>query len=239
MIFASFNQEIEPLSDFLGHAKKWIDLFMKQGAGFPIKVQGEHKFSFKGNWKIQLENTTDGYHFPVVHKSFLSSVDEETSEMLSFMTDDQSITRSLGNGHSVMVMVPEHVDLDVDDGSEQLQERFAHVTEELSKTMPPEQVRRIVRSLRRRLQPEPVPQRGDVDVVLPRAAPGVGDETQIRHVALGMDGGPEIANRERCASTNTSRARSASAAPTTPKPGSACRAARTPVAMRRSWSTAA
>ncbi|MFX7620849.1 aromatic ring-hydroxylating dioxygenase subunit alpha, partial [Acinetobacter baumannii] len=49
MIFASFNQEIEPLSDFLGHAKKWIDLFMKQGAGFPVKVQGEHKFSFKGN----------------------------------------------------------------------------------------------------------------------------------------------------------------------------------------------
>jgi hypothetical protein len=36
-----------------------------------------------------------------------------------------------------MVMVPEHVDLDHDDGTEQLQERFAHVTEELSKTCRP------------------------------------------------------------------------------------------------------
>ena len=198
MIFASYNHDIEPLEDFLGNARHWIDLFMKQGAGFPIKTQGEHKFSFKGNWKIQLENTTDGYHFPVVHKTFLQSVDAETSEMLSFMTDEESITRSLGNGHSVMVMVPEHVDLDVDDGSEQLQERFAHVTEALSKDYPPEQVRRIVRSLHGagfnlNLFPNVAMSMSFFRVLRPVAV----DETEIRHVALGMDGGPEIANRER------------------------------------------
>ncbi|MBX4145128.1 aromatic ring-hydroxylating dioxygenase subunit alpha, partial [Ralstonia pickettii] len=66
LVFASFNDTIEPLEDFLGGAKPWIDLFMKQGAGYPIKANGEHKFKFKGNWKIQLENTTDLYHFPVV-----------------------------------------------------------------------------------------------------------------------------------------------------------------------------
>lgn len=198
MIFASYNHEIEPLEDFLGNARHWIDLFMKQGAGFPVKTQGEHKFSFKGNWKIQLENTTDGYHFPVVHKTFLQSVDAETSEMLSFMTDEESITRSLGNGHSVMVMVPEHVDLDVDDGSEPLQERFAHVTEALSKDYPPEQVRRIVRSLHGagfnlNLFPNVAMSMSFFRVLRPVAV----DETEIRHVALGMDGGPEIANRER------------------------------------------
>jgi anthranilate 1,2-dioxygenase (deaminating, decarboxylating) large subunit len=198
MIFASYNEEIEPLEDFLGNARHWIDLFMKQGAGFPIKTQGEHKFSFKGNWKIQLENTTDGYHFPVVHKTFLQSVDAETSEMLSFMTDEESITRSLGNGHSVMVMVPEHVDLDVDDGTEQLQERFSHVIEALSKDYPPEQVRRIVRSLHGagfnlNLFPNVAMSMSFFRVLRPVAV----DETEIRHVALGMDGGPEIANRER------------------------------------------
>ncbi|WP_137171826.1 Rieske 2Fe-2S domain-containing protein [Massilia sp. HP4] len=198
MIFASYNQDIEPLEDFLGNARHWIDLFMKQGAGFPVKTQGEHKFSFKGNWKIQLENTTDGYHFPVVHKTFLQSVDAETSEMLSFMTDEESITRSLGNGHSVMVMVPEHVDLDVDDGSEQLQERFAHVIEALSKDYPPEQVRRIVRSLHGagfnlNLFPNVAMSMSFFRVLRPVSV----DETEIRHIALGMDGGPEIANRER------------------------------------------
>jgi len=50
LIFASFNRDIEPLDEFLGGAKPWIDLFMKQGAGYPIKANGEHKFKFKGNW---------------------------------------------------------------------------------------------------------------------------------------------------------------------------------------------
>jgi phenylpropionate dioxygenase-like ring-hydroxylating dioxygenase large terminal subunit len=198
MVFASFNQDVQPLEEFLGGARHWMDLFMKQGAGYPVKTQGEHKFKFSGNWKIQLENTTDGYHFPVVHKTFMQSVDSETSEMLSFMTDEESITRSLGNGHSVMVMVPEHVDLDVDDGSEQLQARFSHITDELSKDMPREQVRRIVRSLHGagfnlNLFPNVAMSMSFFRVLRPVSV----TETEIRHVALGMDGGPEIANRER------------------------------------------
>ncbi|RAR50689.1 phenylpropionate dioxygenase-like ring-hydroxylating dioxygenase large terminal subunit [Paraburkholderia unamae] len=198
MIFASFNQDIGSLDDFLGNARPWIDLFMKQGAGYPIKTQGEHKFRFKGNWKIQLENTTDGYHFPVVHKSFLESVDNETSEMLSFMTDEASVTRALGNGHSVMVMVPEHVDLEADDGTEVLQARFNHVIEALSAEMPMQKVRRIVRSLHGagfnlNLFPNVSMSMSFFRVLHPVSV----SETQIRHVALGMDGGPEIANLER------------------------------------------
>ena len=87
MIFATFKDDIEPLVDFLGPAKKWIDLFMKQGAGYPVKVAGEHRFRFPGNWKIQLENTTDAYHFPLVHKSFLSSVDKQTEELFDFVEE--------------------------------------------------------------------------------------------------------------------------------------------------------
>ena len=85
LIFATFKQDMEPLEDFLGGAKKWIDLFMKQGAGFPVVTQGEHRFRFPGNWKIQLENTTDAYHFPLVHKSFLSAADRETEDSWDIM----------------------------------------------------------------------------------------------------------------------------------------------------------
>jgi hypothetical protein len=134
----------------------------------------------------------------VVHKSFLQSVDKETSEMLSFMTDEASVTRALGNGHSVMVMVPEHVDLDVDDGSEVLQQRFSHIVDALSAEMTPEQVRRIVRSLHGagfnlNLFPNVSMSMAFFRVLHPVSV----DETQIRHIALGMDGGPEIANQER------------------------------------------
>jgi phenylpropionate dioxygenase-like ring-hydroxylating dioxygenase large terminal subunit len=81
MIFATFRDDIEPLVDHLGPARKWMDLFMKQGAGFGVKVLGEHRFRFPGNWKIQLENTTDAYHFPIVHKTFLDSLDAETENI--------------------------------------------------------------------------------------------------------------------------------------------------------------
>ena len=39
---------------------------------FGVAVAGEHRFRYRGNWKIQLENTTDAYHFPIVHKSFIT-----------------------------------------------------------------------------------------------------------------------------------------------------------------------
>ncbi|TPQ21094.1 aromatic ring-hydroxylating oxygenase subunit alpha [Streptomyces sporangiiformans] len=198
MVFASFDHDIEPLEDFLGGARLWIDRFMKQGAGYPIKVQGEHKFRFQGNWKIQLENTTDWYHFPIVHRSWMSSVDAETASMLSIMTDETAVTHALGNGHSVSVSVAEHADLDVDDGTEKLQDRFGHIVEELSKDMPPEKVRRIVRSLHGagfnlNLFPNIAMSMSFFRVLRPISVA----ETEIRHVALGLDGGPEIVNRER------------------------------------------
>ncbi|MFE4969910.1 Rieske 2Fe-2S domain-containing protein [Streptomyces sp. NPDC056660] len=198
MVFASFNEDIEPLEDFLGGARLWIDRFMKQGAGYPIKVQGEHRFRFNGNWKIQLENTTDWYHFPIVHRSWMSSVDAETASMLSIMTDETAVTHALGNGHSVSISVAEHADLDADDGTEKLQDRFSHIVEELSKDLPPEKVRRIVRSLHGagfnlNLFPNVAMSMAFFRVLRPISV----TETEIRHVALGLDGGPEIVNRER------------------------------------------
>lgn len=161
-------------------------------------MQGEHRFRFNGNWKIQLENTTDWYHFPIVHRSWMSSVDAETASMLSIMTDETAVTHALGNGHSVSVSVAEHVDLDVDDGTEKLQDRFSHIVEELSKDLPPERVRRIVRSLHGagfnlNLFPNVAMSMAFFRVLRPLSVA----ETEIRHVALGLEGGPEIVNRER------------------------------------------
>lgn len=200
MIFASFNPDVEPLDDFLGDAKVWMDLFMKQGAGFPVKTQGEHCFRFRGNWKIQLENTTDGYHFPIVHRSWMSSVDAETADMMSFMTDPAAVTHDLGHGHSVAQMVPEHSDLDVDDGTEPLQARFASLVEELSKTFDAAQVRKLVRAMHGtgfnlNLFPNVSMSIAFFRVLRPIAV----DETEIEHIALGPDGPPELdlVNRER------------------------------------------
>ncbi|MEV8225654.1 aromatic ring-hydroxylating dioxygenase subunit alpha [Streptomyces sp. NPDC079167] len=202
MVFATFDEGIEPLADFLGDVKLWIDRFMKQGGGYPVKVLGTHQFKFHGNWKIQLENTTDGYHFPIVHRSWMASVDAETADMMSFMTDPAAITHGLGNGHSVMQMVPEHSDLDIDDGTETLQARFTTLVTELkSAGLDDAAVRKLVRAMHGtgfnlNLFPNVSMSNSFLRILRPISV----NETLIEHVALGPDGPAEIVdpvNRER------------------------------------------
>lgn len=197
MIFATFRYDIEPLVDFLGAAKKWIDLFMKQGGGFGVKTLGEHRFRFRGNWKIQLENTTDAYHFPVVHRTFLKSLDEETEELFDVLGQGGWV-EELGNGHSVMVMIPDLVDLEAD-LDRPIPQRFAALAAELrAEGRPEEQVRRIVRAVggsgfNLNLFPNVACSMAFFRVLRPISV----EETEIRHLAIGMDGGPEAANRMR------------------------------------------
>jgi phenylpropionate dioxygenase-like ring-hydroxylating dioxygenase large terminal subunit len=198
MIFASFKHDIEPLLDFLGPAKKWMDLFMKQGAGYPLKVLGEHRFRFPGNWKIQLENTTDAYHFPLVHKSFLSSVDEQTEKMLDFV-EGPGYVEDLGNGHSVMVMIPELIDLEEELMERDIPERFAELAQALRDEGHEElQVRRIVRAVggsgfNLNLFPNVACSMAFFRILQPIAVA----ETEIHHAVITMDGGPNIANQYR------------------------------------------
>lgn len=202
MIFATFNDDAEPLEEFLGDVRLWIDRFTKQGGGYPVKVLGTHQFKFKGNWKIQLENTTDGYHFPIVHRSWMASVDQETADMMSFMTDPDCVTHDLGNGHSVMQMVPEHSDLDIDDGTEKLQDRFDGLIAELKAAGADDaQVRKLVRSMHGtgfnlNLFPNVSMSISFFRVLRPISV----NETWIEHVALGADGPEAIVdpvNRDR------------------------------------------
>lgn len=197
MVFATFNQDIEPLADFLGPARKWIDLFMKQGAGYGVKTLGQHRFRFPGNWKIQLENTTDAYHFPIVHKTFLDSLDDETENVFDVLGQGGWV-EDLGNGHSVMVMIPDLIDLE-DNLDVPIPDRFAALAEELrTEGHDDATVRRVVRA---------VGGSGFNLNLFPNIAcsmaffrllrPVTPDETEITHIAIGMDGGPAAGNRMR------------------------------------------
>lgn len=197
MIFATFREDLEPLEDYLGPAKKWMDLFMKQGGGYPVKVAGEHRFRFPGNWKIQLENTTDAYHFPLVHKSFVTSLDDEAKKVFDFVEGD-GFVEDLGNGHSVMVMIPELVDLEADLDAP-IPERFEELAQALRDEGHEEQkVRKIVRAVggsgfNLNLFPNIACSMAFFRVLQPISV----TETEIHHAVITMDGGPEAANQER------------------------------------------
>jgi hypothetical protein len=128
----------------------------------------------------------------------MKSIDDETAAAItSFMTSDDAFCRALGNGHSLAVLVPELVDLDRDDDAP-LPERFNDLATKLAERHSPEEVRRIVRSLmgvgfNLNLFPNLALSMAFFRVLRPLSA----EETEIRHVALAMDGGPDEANRVR------------------------------------------
>ncbi|BFM49849.1 aromatic ring-hydroxylating dioxygenase subunit alpha [Marinomonas sp. THO17] len=197
LVFATFKDDIEPLEEFLGKAKKWIDLFVKQGGGYPLKVLGEHRFNFPGNWKIQLENTTDAYHFPIVHKSFVSSLDDATADIFDFL-DGEGFVEDLGNGHSVMVMIPELIDLEAD-LDQPIPERFEALAQALrDEGQTEEQIKRLVRAshgtgFNLNLFPNVSCSMAFFRVLRPVSV----GETEIQHVALGGEGAPAVFNQKR------------------------------------------
>ena len=197
LVFATFNNEIEPLEEYLGGAKKWLDLFVKQAGGFPVQVLGEHRFSFPGNWKIQLENTTDAYHFPIVHKSFISSLDNATADIFDFL-DGEGFVEDLGHGHSVMVMIPELVDLEAN-LDQPIPERFEELAEALRAEGHEEgMVRRLVRAahgtgFNLNLFPNVSCSMAFFRVLRPVSV----GETEIQHVAIGGQGAPAAFNQKR------------------------------------------
>ena len=197
MIFATLKDDLEPLEEFLGGAKKWIDLFMKQAGGYPVKAMGDHRFRFPGNWKIQLENTTDAYHFPIVHKSFISSVDEEHAEVFDFL-DGDGFVEDLGNGHSVMVMIPELVDLE-ENLDEPIPDRYVELAKELTaEGHSDEEVRRLVRAVggsgfNLNLFPNIACSMAFFRTLVPISP----TETEIHHIAIGGEGAPEAFNQRR------------------------------------------
>lgn len=197
LIFATLKDDMEPLEDFLGGAKKWIDLFVKQGGGYPLKTLGHHRFRFPGNWKIQLENTTDAYHFPIVHKSFISSVDDQTAEVFDFL-DGEGWVEDLGNGHSVMAMIPELNDLE-EDLDRPIPERFKDFAKQLeSEGFSDLEVRRMTRAVggtgfNLNLFPNVSCSMAFFRVLAPIDV----STTEIHHIALGGEGAPEIYNQTR------------------------------------------
>jgi benzoate/toluate 1,2-dioxygenase subunit alpha len=72
-LYASFNPEVLPLDEHLGDARVLIDLLCDQSPVGELElVPGRGLYTFEANWKMQLENCTDGYHFLNTHISYFN-----------------------------------------------------------------------------------------------------------------------------------------------------------------------
>lgn len=104
-IFASLAADGPPLEEHLGHAAPYLSLVSEQGPKGIRLSAGAHNVGYDGNWKLQVENTIDNYHFGFVHRSFLDvlagRIGAPPPIVKNILTNPEWRTIDLGNGHSV------------------------------------------------------------------------------------------------------------------------------------------
>ena len=76
LLFASLAADVPALDEYLGEAKRGIDLVVDQSPQGIELVPGAVSFTYNGNWKFQLENSSDVYHFVSTHTSYVEVLDK-------------------------------------------------------------------------------------------------------------------------------------------------------------------
>jgi phenylpropionate dioxygenase-like ring-hydroxylating dioxygenase large terminal subunit len=106
LLFASLSADVPPLADWLGDVRRFIDLVVDQSPHGVECVPGRVDFVFHGNWKLQLENGVDPYHFSSTHPSYIQALQQRRSKA-SVYADFRSSelergTFAFANGHNAM-----------------------------------------------------------------------------------------------------------------------------------------
>jgi phenylpropionate dioxygenase-like ring-hydroxylating dioxygenase large terminal subunit len=101
LIFGSMSTEGATLKQRLGNAAGLIDQFVNLSPqGEVLLRSGVLKHSFKGNWKMALENSVDGYHPNILHQAAMMLIKKgRKADMESvFGERTDALARDLGNG---------------------------------------------------------------------------------------------------------------------------------------------
>ena len=109
-VFASLSPTGPTLEDYLGpRVRAEIDFASDLSPRGEIEVtSGVHKYGYPGNWKLQFENSVDGYHITFLHRSYFQIVKERTGVDGARIATGTSpaLVRSVGNGHIAWDMSP-------------------------------------------------------------------------------------------------------------------------------------
>jgi phenylpropionate dioxygenase-like ring-hydroxylating dioxygenase large terminal subunit len=104
-LFASLNPNVPTLAEHLGDAAQFLDLMALQGEEGLEFVPGAVSYTFDANWKLQIENALDLYHFGHVHISYVDLLrrrTEVTTGGLPPAPDSLQGSFSFGRGHALM-----------------------------------------------------------------------------------------------------------------------------------------
>lgn len=114
-LFGALDPNVPDLDAFLGDARPFIDLMADQSPDGMEILRGESRYMMEANWKLQTENSTDGYHVATVHRNFATTLSfrdsligtgddaERQSEASRILALDKigSGGYDVGNGHMI------------------------------------------------------------------------------------------------------------------------------------------
>lgn len=75
-LFASLSGDVPTLDEYLGDTRLFLDLVADQGPQGVEPVPGTVSFTYDANWKMQVENGVDLYHFTSTHPSYIGVLDD-------------------------------------------------------------------------------------------------------------------------------------------------------------------
>ncbi len=112
-IFGSLSRAGITLEEHLGRAARELDMFAGLSEGEEIEVSGSvNKYNFRGNWKLAVENSMDGYHPNVTHESFMTALKERIRNnpspekprfnVNSFGLGGTGVAKEMGAGHVML-----------------------------------------------------------------------------------------------------------------------------------------
>lgn len=78
-VFGSLAAAVDPLEEFLGEARAFLDFVADQSAAGMEVLPGSQTYVVDGNWKMSVENAVDGYHTSTVHRVFANTVKRRES----------------------------------------------------------------------------------------------------------------------------------------------------------------
>lgn len=109
LIFGSFDEAIEPLDDFLGNMKFYLEAWIDRFPGGIEFVGSPHRWVINANWKLPVENQLgDVNHGPFLHAALIPSDSQASHEINQH---GYSVVPEQGHGATFRLM-PEDTPID-------------------------------------------------------------------------------------------------------------------------------
>ena len=108
LIFASLSPDGPSLEEHLGPAKRLIDQFVNLSPAGEIEMRsGVLKHSYRGNWKMALENSVDGYHPNILHHAAMVMMTKGKTDIDTLFGErSDAFARDHGNGVEQLDLTP-------------------------------------------------------------------------------------------------------------------------------------